>query len=238
MSNEALAVISMVATVVVTIANVFLVVLTRRYVRLTGGMLEHMRQSQSASVVLDMTFDGRSAHLLVANTGQTAATNVKFEHVTGMEWSRHGNVQALSERGISYLPPGRTMRFWLGYPDWKQIEKEHPVVRIDLEYSADGATQRRDFLIDMSQYLGTSAESNPEDRIVNAIEELARAESRGGGVDAYVRAFIDPKKRCVECAEKIPTAAKRCSHCGELQNATASESASDESAQKAPPNST
>lgn len=210
MSNQALAIISVAATLVVTIANVLLVIFTRRYVQLTAAMVEHMRSAQAASVVADITFGGTTAYLTIANTGTKAATNLVFETLTGLEWSGEKNVKSLAERGISYLPSGRTMRFWLGHPDWKGIEEEHPLVRIDLKYDVEGKVDRRQFLIDMSQYVGTSVERAPEDRIVDALRELVRAQ-RGGGSLAFK--LLEQKKQCIACAEKIPIQAKKCSHC-------------------------
>jgi len=215
MSNQVLALVSVGATVVVTIANIFLVVLTRRYVRLTAEMLEHMRSSQAASVVIDLTFDGHSSYLTVANTGTLAATDIVFDSMSGMEWAEHGNIETVRQNGISYLPAGRTLRFWLGYPNWEKIQAEHAVMQIDLQYRVDERVETRQFIVDMSQYLGTSAESAPEDRIVEAIERLEDA--RRLDRIPFSASFMNPKKQCCECAEAIPTAAKRCSKCGAVQ---------------------
>ena len=215
MSNQVFALVSVGATVVVTIANIFLVVLTRRYVRLTAEMLEHMRSSRAASVVIDLTFDGHSSYLTVANTGTLAATDIAFDSMSGMEWAEHGNLETVRQNGISYLPAGRTLRFWLGFPNWEKIKAEHAIVKIDLQYRVEGRVETRQFLVDMSQYLGTSVESAPADRIVEAIERLEDAQR----LDKipFAANFMNPKKRCCECAEAIPMAAKKCSKCGAVQ---------------------
>jgi hypothetical protein len=217
MSNEAIAVLQLVAAVVVMAANVMLAVLTYRYVRLTAGMLDHMRGGQAASVVIDLTIDSHFVYLNVENVGSTAATNIVFEELSGVNWSEHGSVGDLRERGISYLPAHRTMRFWLGIPDWDKVRDEGAPVRVALRFNTEGTSRRRDFVIDMMQYAGTTAESAPEDRIVDAIERLRDAQ-QDRGLFSRLGVFEVVKKPCVMCAELIPEPAKICSHCGFRQS--------------------
>jgi hypothetical protein len=205
------------SAVIVMAANVVLTLLTYRYVKLTGGMLDHMRRAQAASVDIDITFRDQDAYLNVINKGNTAATHIEFEALNGFDWAQHSSIPELREHGISYLPAGRTMRFWLGFPNWDVVKKEHLRVKIGLAYDAEGSRQRRDFVIDMTQYLGTSGQTAPEERIVAAIDRLKDALP---GRDPFVRLglFRSAKKACVMCAESIPAAAKICSRCHSPQD--------------------
>jgi hypothetical protein len=197
-------------------------------------MLEHMRSAQTASVVIDLTFDGQSAYLNVENVGSSAATNIVFEELAGFDWSQHNGIAGLKERGISYLPAHRTMRFWLGYPNWKKVKEQPGPIRVALLYNTEGTGKRRDFIIDMMQYSGTTSQSAPEDRIVRAIERL-RDTQRDHGLFNRLGIFRSAKKACRMCAESIPVAAKICSHCKSTQLKASAEKISNSSDGNAEP---
>jgi hypothetical protein len=221
MGNNTIAVIQLAATVIVTFANILLTILTYRYVRLTAGMLEHMRQAQTASVVVDLTFDSSSAYLAISNTGSSAATNIRFERLEGVEWSSDNAFDELRANGVSYLPPGRTIRFWGGFVDWDRVKAERSVVTMDLVYEADGTVQRRDFIIDMMQYIGSAGHADPAERIAEAIDRLCDAQ-RDRSMFSRMGFSQRAKKACAECAEMIPVEARVCSHCQASQGASES----------------
>lgn len=227
MNNDTLAAVQAVSAVVVTLTNVVLTFLTYRYVRLTGGMLEHMRQAQTAAVAVDLTFDGHSAYLDIENTGSEVARNLKFERFTGLEWADYDAMKEVRERGISYLPAGRTLRFALGYPSWNRV-KEQPIVVIELTFDSGPGTVRREFIIDMMQYAGAIGASSAQGRIADAInglaEELSRQEMLRSADHSLREMMKSATKICIQCAEAIPAAAKICSHCraGQDQADTAS----------------
>jgi len=213
--------INVIATVVVALANALLAIFTYRYMRLTGHMLDHMRSGQAATVVADLTFDGYSAYLAVTNSGNVPATNVRFVKATGFDWVQHPSWQEVIQHGISYLPAGRTMKYWLGRPHWENIKETPSIVHVKIEYESAGETTFRDFIIDMSQYLGASVDSSPVQQLVEAIREVAEARNRDPDRLAPM-IFLSPKKSCVECAEPIPAAARKCSHCLSPQPASES----------------
>jgi hypothetical protein len=208
---------------ITTIVTIFLALFTFLYVRLTKNMLDHMRASRSADLLVDLEFSSRIAYLVIKNSGGTPATEITFEVEDNVPWS-HGSVQELDvvREGISYLPSGRTLKFWLGYPDWKAITPKQSILKVRMSYLADGVRKSREVLIDLTQFRGTTVETSPEEKIAEAIRRLADNQR----FDRTFR-FLQPKmKACPKCAENIKFAAKRCRYCGAEQPTNTGEDAS------------
>lgn len=177
--------------------------------------LEHMRAARSASVVVDLQFTHLAVYLAVSNIGSSEATNIKLDIDDRIPWSRDGLLQLeVVKTGISYLPPGRTLKFWAGIPIWKELTPENAILKVKLAYTSDGHVAERDFVIDFAQFKGSSAEPDDTSRIVDAIREI----SRSNRMRSQVGRMFQPKmKACVECAESIKLAARRCRYCTSLQ---------------------
>lgn len=202
---------------VTTIVTIFLALFTFLYVRLTKNMLDHMRASRSADLLIDLEFVSGTAYLVVRNGGGTPATEITFEVEDSVPWP-HGSVQELDvvREGISYLPGGRTLKFWIGYLNWKEITPKKSLLKVKASYFADGIRNQREILIDLAQFRGTANEIPPEERIANAISRLADSQ-RSTQLSNRIFSFIQPTKACIECAENIKPEAKRCHFCGAVQ---------------------
>jgi hypothetical protein len=139
------------------------------------------------------------------------ATEITFEVEDNVPWS-HGSVQEIEavRAGISYLPGGRTLKFWVGYPNWNEIIPGKSLLKVKISYFAEAITNKREIMIDLAQFIGTSDEISPEERIANAISRLADSQR----IDRMYTRFMPKMKACTECAENIKFAAKRCHFCG------------------------
>jgi len=208
--------IQLFATVVVAGANVMLARFTYGYVRLTRAMVEELQRARLASVVVDLAFDDWGASFVVANSGTAPATDISFSVTDDVAWNQNRGVQSLDivRRGISYLPGGRTLKYLVGVPDWKAIEGSASVVAIGLKYKSEGKDEDREFVIDLAQFVGSTGAESPIDKVVKAIERLANQDRMRRSFERYL---VTPTKICVECAEQIPAAAKKCSRCGANQ---------------------
>lgn len=196
-------------------ATVVLVRLTGRYVSLTQALLDQSREDRAAAVVVDLVFDGFWAWLSVTNSGSKPATDVSFLVTEKGEWGSGGRPSQLKvvSRGISYLPPGRTLKYAVGALDWKAISTgSEATVSIKLAFESEGNRRDREFVIDLAQYLESARENSPNEALVRAIDRLT---DHTGRVER--RFAFELKKQCVECSEDIPGRAKRCSHCMAVQ---------------------
>lgn len=226
MDTAELARIQMITTIVVTVANVVLVLLTSLYVYLTREMVHEMRSSRDPSVFVDLEFPEMQGRIIIGNSGQSAAKNVRFKVQDNIPWMGKekrtvgfDSIRAITN-GLSYLPPGRTFKYYAGTPDWKKTEGHTCLLEVQVEYESENGKSKfkREYVIDFAQYQSVLFESfrDPNREVAEAIRvaERSRQSHEASRSSSYIE-FMS-KKPCPMCAELIPRVAKKCSHCGEL----------------------
>jgi hypothetical protein len=217
--------VQLTVTTIVAIANILLVGLTAVYAYLTRQMVLQMRASREPSVFVDLEFPESMARVSVGNTGLTPAKNIRFRIDDKVPWLGEQDkprgllaVNAL-KTGVSFLPPGRVLKYYVGMPDWKRAGPEATItVAVDFESEA-GATFAREYVLDLAQYSQVLFESfrDPTSSVADAIKEAERSRRASQTAASIVSPFFPPlTKTCPMCAEKIPLAARKCSHCGEM----------------------
>jgi len=228
MDSTELVRIQLITTVVVTAANVFLVLLTSVYVYLTRQMVKEMRASRDPAVFVDLEFPERVARLAIGNSGQTAALNLKFKVNDAIPWLGRGRFAeglkglGVIQDGVSYLPASRVLKYRAGIPDWDKIDEKTRLLQVQVSYENEiGDKFKREFFVDIFQYKGILFESFRDSNleVAKAIQEAERSQSIRESLDrrfGSIRPRRSTKKRCPMCAELIPQAAKKCSHCGEV----------------------
>jgi hypothetical protein len=148
MDTAELARLQMTMTIVVTVANVALVLLTSLYVYLTHAMVLEMRSSRDPSVFVDLEFPDTLGRVVIGNSGQSAAKNVKFKVQDSIPWmgkekraAGFDAIKAITD-GIPYLPPGRVFKFCAGVPDWKKTEGQTCLLEIQVDYETENGKRK------------------------------------------------------------------------------------------------
>jgi hypothetical protein len=205
------------------LATVVLVFLTYRYVRLTSALVEEARASRVPTVFLDIEL-GDLPKLVIGNVGTAPAFKLRFEVLADVPWRSMGKghvsgIKALApiKQGISYLAPGRILKFFPGDIDDKsQFFSAVSVIRIRLHYDTEsGRTITRDVSFGMGSYSGVAVESfsDPFREIARQIREAAHELRRQDDpLRAMNRLF---KKACPTCGEQVMSSAKKCRFCME-----------------------
>ena len=143
-----------------------------------------------------------------------------------VDWIRgHSDKTGLSEippfdKGVSYLVPGRTLKYWVGYPDWKKSKGQDLAISLHVDFENDqGVSFQHQIDIDMSQLQGVLFESfkDPNLYVADAIKQAERSRS---SQSKMTRMFNRPPSKvpCPICAESIMGKAEKCIHCGEWIN--------------------
>lgn len=201
-------------------ATIILAVLTSIYVYLTRRMVKEMAKSREPSVNVDFELPDSMLLLVVSNLGQSVARDVRFRVKKDVQWLSPAPKQnGLSEmsvlrKGISYLPPGRTLKYHAGVVHDLREKEEDNLFSLELTYESDFGTIQREIIIDMRQFSGVLFASfqSPLRKISESLEKIenairSRRESPLG---------LITKKQCPMCSENIPSAARKCSRCGEM----------------------
>jgi len=216
------------STIVVAAATVALVWLTSRYVRLTSHMVEEMQKSREPSVMLDFEIPNHSLRLVVENHGLSPAKNVRIAVLKDVQWIQLGKgQQGLADfgpikEGVSYLTPSRKLKYYLGFPSWKDDtpdEQMEASFRITYENEA-GKQYEHTVNFDFGQMRHVLFESFKDSNL--AVAEAIRESERDRQSHERTRqmfSFYDRRKmkKCTMCAEMIPEEAKKCVHCQEMQ---------------------
>jgi hypothetical protein len=215
-------VISIISTAVVAFATVALALITNKYVRLTKVMVEEMKNAREPNVHVDFELPEKTLRLVIGNSGQSSAKNVRFEVVSDVDCIRtvvnQKNVLGglanlhIFENGISYLSPGRKLKFWAGFLEPKKETHFNKVFRVLVRYENDsGKLFERNIAIDMGQYEDVLFESFKDSNltVAEAIKDAERSRQlRDPGRSIF-------KARCPTCGENVKLFAKKCPHCGE-----------------------
>jgi len=211
------------STIVVALATVFLVWLTSKYVRLTKSMADEMKASRGPSVYVDIEAPGQMFNLTVGNSGRSPAVNIRFtveKDIKGLSYGKdEKGIESIPiiKKGISYLPPGRTLKWRAGVFRPTKDESQSNALQMEIFFENEqGKEFKRNFIIDMSLYDAVLFESyrDPSKDVAQAIE---RVESRIGS-RSRSNTFTEMigKKSCPMCGERIQYEAKKCPFCHEI----------------------
>lgn len=124
-------------------ATVVLVIATIIYVILTKGMLAHMVKTQNIEqrpyILVDFEFDDSFCWLVIRNTGKTPATNLtivikpEIINYAGLKLS-----ETVFSKPTTFYPPGKTSRFSLKFKRDMLSEKESNEYEINIRYTWAG----------------------------------------------------------------------------------------------------
>ena len=148
-----------ISTVVVTVATVVLAGLTFMYVRLTKHMVDDMKRSKEPAINVDFELVDRGLRIVIINSGLSSAKNIQFEVKKDISWiMNQGGLMGVSnvapiENGVSYLVPGRTFKYRVGIPRWKEAKDDDMLLSLHITFIDEvGKHYQQDIDIDMSQY--------------------------------------------------------------------------------------
>lgn len=220
--------IPLISTIVVAVATVVLVLLTSRYVRLTRSLVEETQRSREPSVTLDFEIPDRSLRLVLTNHGQSSAKNIRIGLLKDVSWIERGRgpsgfaESALIKDGISYLTPSRKLKYFIGYPSWRDTPDEQMEASFSLSYEDErGKRFAHNVDFDFGQMREVMFESFTDSNL--AVAEAIRDTERKRQSHERTRSMLNgsttrKRKQCPMCAEMIPEEAKKCSHCNEIIN--------------------
>jgi len=219
------AVIQVITTIIVCVTTIVLAWLTSKYVRLTKIMVDDLKLSREPSIYIEFEVPERLLRFTVGNDGSSSAINIKFQIDKDLSWLKFldKNPAGLSslpiiKNGISYLRPGRNLKFLAGYFNRQKPENEDDIIKVRVDYQNEaGKDFSREFIIDMSQYREVLFETfkDPSSTIADAIKRID-SNQRSRESSDKIFSVIRGDKRCPMCAEIIRSEANKCHHCGEL----------------------
>ena len=223
MTESLVAWTSLVSTVAVAAATIVLARYTYKYVRLAKLLLEDSRESKEPIVYIDFEIPESVMRFTIGNSGRSAAVDIRITIEKDIPWLRFFNDQSgvgaipVVKTGVSYLAPGRTLKYGAGVFRPAQDLTENKVLELLLQYKNEtGRSFERRIVVDMSQYESVLFESfrDPSHEVAEAIKRAEYSRSSRDRFSAFgiMRAAT---KNCPMCAEKIPKAARKCSRCGE-----------------------
>jgi hypothetical protein len=168
---------------------------------------------------VDIDFDEMMARLVVANRGPSAAHNVRIKvSDRNLVWNERSQDRKLVDlspvkNGVSFLPPGRTLRYVLYALEIEKTlaNEESGVIEFDVTYQDDsGHSFHRQFSIDFGAFDGMTVEGGrwhtPHRVIADAIKHAAE--------HVKPRQFFARRTRaCPVCFETIKAEARKCPHC-------------------------
>jgi len=187
-------------------------------------MVEAMKTAREPAVYVDLEApEFRTLYFTVGNSGQTSAVNIRFvieQDVKGLRYGQDASGIAsipIIDKGIAYLAPGRLLKWRAGIFNPSEADAADNILQMRVLYENEhGKEFERSIAMDMSLFNAVLFASyrTPSSDIVSAVKEAARSlQTRDHSPQLFA---LVSKKTCPMCAEEIPAAAKKCSHCGEL----------------------
>ncbi len=217
------ALLSLTGSLASTLATIILVFLTGRYVKLTHALVEEARVAKYPNVYVDVEFNETDVKFIVGNSGETAAADIQFNVKDTVPWRKiekfPTGIKSISavESGISYLAPGRALKFQAGYVERNPtFFAEGSTIDISLTFKTEtGVSLHRQYTIELRSYAGILLETfrNPELEVARAIRDTES--SRRSSESFTSRTSNLFKKACPSCGERVAHAAKKCPHCME-----------------------
>jgi len=175
------ATIQVFSAIVSALATIILAFLTWRYVRLTNHILNETRASRGPNVYVDLELNSSTVFLIIGNSGQSPAHNIQFavsDSILWREYRGHTGLMSLGiiKDGITYLAPGRVLKYAAGYINPQTIDVSSHAEFIITYDDHLKKKQRLEFFINMGQYEQVRFESfgTPESKITGAIERLTK----------------------------------------------------------------
>ncbi len=174
--------VQLVSTLVVAVATAVLAYLTYRNVQLTNKMVTEMRAARAPYIFVELEIRKTGNVLAVGNSGQTAAVDIHFDVKQDASWVSLPNMKfylnqtAPIEKGITYLPPGRTLRYLLGQLNVAGSQ-EGDAIKLGVQYKDDaGELFRREIVIALATLEGLLYETyqKPESEIAEALKDMRR----------------------------------------------------------------
>lgn len=207
---------------ITAIATIVLAWMTYRYVKLTNHMLAETRALRGPTIYVDLEMDVFLVILIIGNSGSGPAHNISFNVKESIPWRESKNLIGISnlspiKEGVSYLAPGRILKYNAGYLDWDKLKELDCIISFNIEYD-DHLRKHHNFkfLIDMGQYDGIRFESfkNPASEIAGAIRKIEDARRSDKTIGRITSSW--GSKKCPICGERISVDAKKCPHCMEF----------------------
>lgn len=208
-------------------ATIVLAMLTAWYVRLTYHILQEARAAKEPNVWVDLELTNYSVKLVVGNTGASPARNIKLSVQDNIYWRSYAETKTsladlvIVKDGISYLAPGRALKFEAGLIDRdKTLTEKDSFAEIRLTYETDSGKEiSRVSRIDMNQYREVLLESfrEPESDIAEAIRNTESGKQSRKFMDSAITRMT--MKQCPVCGERINRSAKKCPRCLEFISA-------------------
>jgi hypothetical protein len=153
---------------------------------------------------------------LFGNAGPTAARNICIKVRGDVPWRGTDRFSQLAvlQNGISYLAPGRTLRFWAGWVDWEKLKEGGGSIDLSLDFETEsGKRLRREALFDLTHYIDVGPDSfqDPAAQIAEAIKSGIASLSRESKSASPIERLF--KRGCPTCGSTISSSAKKCPYC-------------------------
>lgn len=219
--------INSIGVIVTAAATTALALFTRKYVKLTNGLLEETR---SPSVYVDLEIgDYQLVKLVLGNVGNSPAFGVAIASEDSLPWRQEHHRTGFKsievvENGLGYLAPGRVLKYSAGYlEDISSIDHHNGIVKFTISFNTyDGRYFKTEAQIDFCSYSQALYESfiNPSMQISKAILDVSkevRQLKRSSPFDSL------GTRRCPMCNERISDKAKKCPKCLEFIDKETSE---------------
>jgi hypothetical protein len=220
------------SAIVSALATIILAFLTWRYVRLTNHILNETRASRGPNIYVDMELTDFQITFIVGNSGLSPAHKVRFTVSDSILWRKnehHEGFKSLSviKNGITYLAPGRILKYVAGYIDPNNSFDATSYAEFIVDYDDHLKNkQHMECCINMEQYNSVLLASfrSPGSEIAGAIKGLERNRSSEKAMDRFTHRMF--WKQCPSCGESIASSAKKCPHCLEFLEKNDKESGS------------
>ncbi|MEK6762379.1 MAG: hypothetical protein AABY96_06655 [Nitrospirota bacterium] len=192
--------------------------------KLTHALVEEARVAKYPNVYVDIEFDDMDVKFVVGNSGQSAAVDIKFDVKDSVPWRKIQNfptgIKSISavENGISYLAPGRILKFQAGYVEHdSEFFAKGSTIDISLTFKTEtGMSLQRQHTIELRSYAGILLETfqNPEREVARAIRDTESSRRSKESLTNHTKNLF--KKACPSCGEFVKPTAKKCIHCLEV----------------------
>ncbi len=124
-------------TGVAAIINAYAALQSQKFARKT---VREMQEAREPSVYLEIELPSQHSTIVVGNYGLSPALNVQFEVDDKAPWHpmlvapKSLSQSDVVRNGISFLGPGRTLRYIGGNMDWQKLTAENAVIFITITF--------------------------------------------------------------------------------------------------------